>query len=416
MQRLLSNMYPTAFLAAYEQKFCLLHKKGSQIWIEQLGYLHKNVKRLDMDPKQEAIFVTGMPSESIVLRKIQLAIRAKKEVLSLLPFQMENFIPFSSEELIVCPLLLQKKANTDVVVLATLQKSLEKHIQEQGDPDIVCCVPTALYRYARYFYPEKESLFLCHGNTLIAIKDKELEGCVSFTNDNSSSHCFTRAIAFLQKKYPDIEPNIVQSGPHWNFAIPLGLALDAASHDAYSTQFRPLSTPSAPEKRRNRKRWTVFFSLCCLFTIFVSLFGTIQLQYKERKLLQNVEMSSELSLETAVKRLAKEIDLAKKGTIPISSLPKICELLSWLSKHPKLQQGCSINRLEYDLQMPKQASKEKPSSAKLQLHLLIQNPSQAREFHETLLTEKRYIDHKKGISWTGDHGIYQVSFYIKAAV
>ncbi|NGX47549.1 MAG: hypothetical protein K1000chlam3_00927 [Chlamydiae bacterium] len=393
------------YFSIHQQKFCLLRKERGQISFEQVG---KHVKPLDIVLGKQAEIVTGLTSEEVILRHLTLKLKSKREIIAALPFQVENVLPYPAEELILLPALDMQKEQTEISLLASSKKALMSHLEKEGDSDIVSCIPLALFRYARHFYPDRESLFLQYENTFIVIENGKL---CSFQTIRSGDA--ERVLALMQKKYPHIPSKPIERGEHWDFAIPVGLALDAAIADERSGQFRQNKNQSKEHQKKRKKQLIRFFSVCGCFICLTFAFGHLHLKKREHAVLEVLGYGQNMRLSTAVQELEESLYKQKKSTISLSTLPKISELLTWLSTDPKLQ-DCSITRLRYQLvKAPRLGTQIKTYSAKVELELTSQNPKAARSFHEALLRDHQIVDQKNDVRWNADHGIYRATFHIK---
>lgn len=402
-------MSPKFFLSFHDQRFCYLRKERSKFFIEQTGHFSADVKPLDIQEGRKGQTVTGLKSSEVILRKLVLKLKTKREILSALPFQVENFLPHPSQELILLPALDIHKAGSIVSLLAASKQAVLMHLDQGLDSDIVSCLPLALFRYARYFFADTPSLFLYHSETFIVVEEGKLEASQSVKKED-----FDRILALMQKKYPNVSPEVIQDGEKWEYAVVIGLALDAAAGDVRSGQFRAQKNISKKSQKTQKKHWAYFFSLCFLFILTTGLMGNSHLKKREGKILHSLGLEKGTSLSKTIIELEQSLSKQKKEVISVSFLPKISDILTWLSTHPKLSSDCSINRIRYQLvKTPRLGTQVKTQSAKIELELTTQNPKSAREFHEALLKDNEFVDQKNDVRWNADHGIYRASFYIK---
>lgn len=402
-------MPPKFFLAFHQQKFCILRKERNRCCIDHLGSFSSDVKPLDIAEGRKGQIVTGLKSSEVILRHLTLKLKTKREILSALPFQVENFLPYPLHDLILLPAIDVQKDFSEISLLATSTHLVSKHLEQDLDPDIVSCIPLALFRYAQYTFTDVNSFFLYHSETFIAVEEGKLQAFQAVTKEN-----FNRILTLMQKKFPNIPAEVIQDGNHWEFAIVIGLALDAALGDMRSAQFRVLKNISKKSIKKQRNQWICFFSLCFTFILITGLFGKAHLKKREQVILETLGFKKNSSLSQTVTELEQSFSKQKKEVIAVSTLPKLSEILTWLSTHPKLSEDCSITRLRYQLlKTPRLGTAIKTQSAKVELELTTQNPKIAREFHEALLKDKEFVDQKNDIRWNADHGLYRASFYIK---
>lgn len=403
------KVFQMFFLGYHSSQFALIHKEKSLLKIERLSELGDDVNPL----YTQAEIVTGLETRDVVLRTLALQLKTKREVLAALPFQVESLLPFSQEELILLPTLYE----TEVVLMASSQSALQRHLSELAemdiDPYIVSSVPSALFRFATHFCPDYSSLFVYHCNedehTFIVIREGRLAASqVQQTQD------FERMCAYMQKKFPDIEA-VLHTGKSnlptpflpielhetylVEYAVPIGLAFDAAKKDRQSAQFRQ-NSQSKKELKERKKGLTLFLAACGAF-VFVSLvLGNLHLKRHENAILARLGSQKGAKLEQVVSQLTASVQSPKKSGLLISTMPKVHELLNWLSTHPALDEGCSIHRLRYEM-------------GAVDLELKIPSARAARTFHEALLKDPM-VDQKNPVHWSGDHGAYRAKFSLKS--
>lgn len=397
------------FISFYKNKLCCLRKQRDQIFIEHISRFSEDVKPLDILEGQERIIVTGLCSSEVILRNISLKLKSKREILAALPFQVENFLPYPPQELILLPTLERQKDQTQISLLATSEKTLQSHLTGNIDPDIVSCIPLALFRYARYFFPGKNSFFLCHSETFIVVDGGKLQAFQSIKESD-----FDRVFALMQKKYPHIPEEMIRDGEKWEFAIVIGLALDAAISDERSAQFRQEKNQSRKTQKRKKKQLAYYFSLCLGFTLMMSFLGHLNLQKKESVICKILGFPKNTSLSKIAYELEEDLSKQQKEIISVCKHPKITEVLNWLSTHPKLREECTITRLHYQIfPSGKAGAQTKASNVKVELEFTTQNSRAAKEFHEALLRDRKFVDQKNDIRWSADHGIYRTTFMLK---
>lgn len=440
------------------QKCALIRKAKNQLYIEHLRTIPIDVKPLYILRPilygKSYELVTGLETQDLLLRTLTLKLKSKREILSVLPFQVENLFPHTKEDLLILPTLYPRKqeGETEVFLLASTKTTLDKHLQTLApldvDPDIVSCVPLALFRFARHFLPEYPSLCLHHlgktQSTFAIIKEGKLQAAHT-QNFGADDLCteggryaeeMERTIAYLQKKNPDIhhllcvgsskgaEKLLPLFSPHFSildvktaelkeYAVPIGLCLDAAIGDTQSGQFRlkEMSSKKKTEKRKKQQIGTLVSALC--FSLLLFFMGNGELSKKEQTILRAVDAPPHTSLSSFTQQLELSLSDAKP-TVPLFRAPKVNEVLYWLSTHPHLSEKCSIERISYTLTSPpKLGSKIHSSQAKIELEFSSSDPQMARSFHQALLKDKQMIDQKTDLKWTNDHGVYKVCFLLK---
>ncbi|MBS0628702.1 MAG: hypothetical protein JSS30_00585 [Verrucomicrobia bacterium] len=409
------------FLGCHLAKTAVVRKEKNSMRIEYLGE--------DVNPLYNgAEIVTGLDTRDVMLRNLPLRLKSKREIWAALPFQVEHLFPYSPEEIILLPTLYPKEQETEVFLLASSQGALQRHLADMAslgiDPDVVSCVPLALYRFATHFFPNHSSFFVYHceedEHTFIVIKEGRLYASQVNRTDDLDRMC-----AYMQKKFPEIQA-ILHTGidnlptpfipiefddlSMAEYAIPIGLALDAAKGGG---QFRQ-STLSKKEIKNRKTRLFTFLAACGAFIFSTLLLGHFHLQKKENAALAALGIPKGAHLEEVVMQLYSSIQSPKKSHLRVTTIPKVHEVLTWLSTHPDLAVESSITQLRYDLvTAPKLGSDVKSYAATVDLELSLPSAKVARQFHEALLKDQEMIDQKNPIQWSGDHGIYRTKFYLK---
>jgi len=437
------------------QQVALIRREKGLYAIEHLRTLPANVNPLDiLRPflEQKKIeLVTGLLSPQVVLRTLSLKLKTRREILAALPFQVENLLPYPKEELIVLPTLFpHKEKETDIFLLATSQKEVTSHLDQCAklgvDPDIVTCVPLALFRFARHFFPQAQRL--CHfhigqhQSRFVLIEEGRLSWAQSQNFGRShleddatdSVREIERTIAYIQKKNPRIDQILLTGdeastkklsfffAPHFSllelenprlkeYALPIGLGLDGGSRDKHQANFRLRSTPSVRKKKILSNLRSRFLAGCAAFCMITLFMGHLHLKQREKQVVACFPKSSSKKLSHLVNGLSSDILRQKTGKVPLTSTPQVTDLLTFLSTHPALPEGASIEKVRMQLTSPPKLGTNTSSSlAKVEIELNIPSAKQARDFHQALLAETNWIDRKKGIDWSGDHGLYRATF------
>ena len=97
------------------------------------------------------------------------------------------------------------------------------------------------------------------------------------------------------------------------------------------------------------------------------------------------------------------------------SVPKVSDVLAWLSTHPQLllHTGIEIQKVHYSLvQYPKLQQASLQTQAKVDLEFTASTPTAARAFHDALLRGEGPVDAKQKVAWTVHQNIYHTSFYL----
>jgi type IV pilus assembly protein PilM len=338
-------------------KVALLRREKGQICIELVRTF--NLQEVNdalflLTPilaKKKAVIVTGLDAWEVILRDVDIKLKHKKEILSVLPFQSEAQIPYPLEEAILVPFLSNLgKEVSSITILATKKKSLLEHLEKmnayQIDPDWVSAIPAALWRYAKSYLSKEltsilhlgmeKSSYLSFSNERLVFSqtinfglshlldalqedapEKELDA-VNFSSLNSTefpklSQALEkfkkeqeRILAFFEIKglsqdwalLGDIPLSLRQfldgeqrkeKGDHPSYAIPIGLALDAIYQDENSIQLRQNIYVSEGQFKKRMKSLVLSFSSIAL--VFFTTWGSTHffLKKKEAALIEQAE-------------------------------------------------------------------------------------------------------------------------------
>lgn len=455
-------------------------KEGGIEWVK-----HFDVKRLDiLQPLLEGKpyqLITGINTSSVLVRTFKLHLKSKREVLAALPFQIEGLLPTPIEELLLkttihkerCSSLrkdtnvkfiytggrtrqepLSRRASSnkqpkdlhEVLLFAIKKSAFEQHLSvcsEKGlDPDGVSCIPLALWRFARYFFPKTENLLLFSfdqaENAVIAIEKERLKLSHAFFLDEA--HCLERTIAFVKKKSPHITQAFLagrssdkilsllrkhfellelpahaqEMGEH---AVALGLAIDALVRDQDSLQLRQGAYISF-KARQKRKRQLVSYWSACGLAFILALSGTqVLLKKTEQTILSALPEIQTTSIDEAVTLAENRLAKIKQNLLYPPHSPKLSDFLAWLSNHPIFspQEGeLVVEQLRYQL-VPNTRKKAAPRPF-IELQIRYSMPAIGRGFREALLADQTFIDQSKEVSFKGQHNRAQVTFYLKEKI
>lgn len=106
------------------------------------------------------------------------------------------------------------------------------------------------------------------------------------------------------------------------------------------------------------------------------------------------------------------------------NVPRVSDLLAWLSVHPKVigdskdeSMGSpliQIENLTYTLvKRPDQKQRQEKYQVKVEIDFTSPAPKWAREFHDALIAPNQIVDPKGEVKWSANKGKYRTSFYLK---
>jgi type IV pilus assembly protein PilM len=472
-------------------KVALLHRVKKDIHIELLRTF-----RLDEGVSVKPLYIlapilagkevkisSGLEAGEVFLRDLSLKLTQRRSIYAALPFQVESLIPSAPEELILLPFFKKReRGRTDLSLIASKRAHLQRHLEAMKhfelDPDQVSCIPTALYRFARFLSPKESPLLLlhvgeerctytslspggiCYSNHLnvgarhFAEASQEEEGLGSaypplYALTTQFEKELLRISLFLSKKNadhsssdlllsgnfsPNLESFIKRSlgMPFFSldapllkeydlmtlqaYAIPIGLGVEALIQDGKGVQFRQGGYISYNQVKRQKKRVSTYLISSLLLTLVLWMGGTMLIKKRETVLHHRLEEYAGSSFEQPLRPALDEWDqtLTQERPPPsyTLSVPKVSDLLAWLSMHPK--GDFELKHLRYVLtKLPKISMKREMYEAKVELEFIASSPRSAREFHDALLSGEGLVNAQREITWDVDQEHYRTSFFLK---
>lgn len=137
-------------------KIAALNERGLIERLDQPSYFSKE--------EWPGLVVSGINGNQVLVRHIESPLKKKRALEKTLPFQLENLIPYSLDEVIVRPIYQIGKEATEATFFVISTQALEAHLNSMEDfnPSWVSCVPVALQRFAAFVGEEKESYVIFH--------------------------------------------------------------------------------------------------------------------------------------------------------------------------------------------------------------------------------------------------------------
>lgn len=240
------------------------------------------------------------------------------------------------------------------------------------------------------------------------------------------------------------------------FAVPIGAALTALPKAPYQINFRQKEFIYPYPWKRLKKPIILYFILSIFLAIGIYLFGFAYIGKQEDNLKKNylnllVLMNksfdefeqdiqkrepsifsqkkitpSFLTQEDIRKRLSlleKEIRESPDIFPLLPNIPRVSDVLAWLSSHPHIKgeedsstEGSRLQLENFNYKMIKrpEANKMKEKyQVKVDIEFTAQTPRYAREFHDILLAPNDIIDPNSDINWSTERGKYRASFFLK---
>lgn len=353
------------------------------------------------DSIKDLLVVTGLEGTSILRRDLKLSITNPQTILEALPFQLESVLPYPMDQTVVYPQLHASEKETFIVAWATTHELIQNHLNQWKkdliEPDFVSSETLALARWARFFFPQEAELVVLHKTIGIALRHDKIV-CAMESSDPS------RLKLFLKQKYPLY--TWIDEGPTeeiWNFAIPIGLALEP--FQKRPCQFRPKDTVSAQQKKREsfivKKALIAGLGL----TFLSAVVATSIFYFRESKLKDQIALhhpNSSGSLETRVQNFREALIKASKSKPSVFNFPSTQHVLAWLST---LQTPIEISHFSYEL--------VSTSNVQVSLEFQARTPSEADLFVKQLQQEPTFVESTQDLKWTSTPQGYTLSFALR---
>jgi len=399
-------------------KIALLHKTKTGVEIELLRTFDSDVKPLyalaSILEGKHVVVITGIGTQDLLVRETLLKLFSQEAILKALPFQVEALIPHPPEETIVQPFFEKEEEGTRLLLFATSQKLLDAHrgiYKKMGvEQEMVSSVPSALARFSAHFHQKREPQVICHPSPSGLSSCLLIEGRVrsSYFLASDQPKDIERLMAYFQKKVKGEPPlTFVRTDQGVDpesaeYAIPIGLALDALSDDGKSLQLLQEENEPTSVLGRRIKKALVYLGVSMALTIVI--WGTTSFFVTKRRSLLFNELKSALHLETATEeKLLQEMRLLQRAEVSQFFKPQapspILELLLFLSE----QEGIELKQLDYQ---------EAPLGRKVVSLLFFAQSEMGDKFY-TILKKSPLIDQKEPIAWELKLDVYKTSFYVR---
>lgn len=289
------------------------------------------------------------------------------------------------------------------------------------------------------------------------LKGEELAG-IAITGEGANWGTLGQELTMqLQKKL--LEVNVfkgITKDKQNIYAVPLGAALSGLPNFVDQVNFRQKDYSFQNPLKRFKKGLFIYGVVALGLAAAAFFFGEQYLGYQEDKVRENyAEMlaaikrpfheleaqyskksPSDPSITTNVKNLSakdlsnrldfleKEVQTAPALFPLFPNVPKVSDLLAWLSTHPNVvlkKEGANntqgllqIESLSYTMvKRPEMNKKNERYQVKVELELIANSPKEAREFHDALISPNEMVDPKAEVKWNATKGRYRTSFYLK---
>lgn len=244
------------------------------------------------------------------------------------------------------------------------------------------------------------------------------------------------------------------------YAIPVGAALTGLPKGFDQINFRQNEFEYPHPWKRLKQPLAIFLGLCALLAGAFYVFNQTYAGYREDQIRTEYtellhlmhkpydDFEKEIAVKTGAARKGEEIavppvksltaedirvrlgylDKELQSTPDIFPLmpnvPRVSDVLAWLSTHPKvaskdLKTGAlnpliQIDNFSYTMvKRPELTKKQEKYQVKVEMEFSSPNPTLAREFHDALIAPNDFVDPKGEVKWSTNKGKYKATFFLK---
>ena len=243
-----------------------------------------------------------------------------------------------------------------------------------------------------------------------------------------------------------------------SYAVPIGLALGALPGQAL-IDFRQEELSYPHPWKRLTMPLAAYFGSILLLSAALYFFGQHYLRYQEDQLRQTyldllagmhkthdqfeiaylaknpkahdafdgeiprIEQINQEELRGRLAFMQKEIQSSPDSFPLYANIPRVSDVLAWLTQHPAVistdEDGDPEARLLIEnfsyvmVKRPQQGKKAEKYQVKIELEFSTATPKWAREFHDALIAPNDWVDPKGEVKWNTNRGKYKTSFFLK---
>lgn len=299
-------------------------------------------------------------------------------------------------------------------------------------------------------HDEYEILRLEIGKTLYALaKQSKIDNVTEILLCGPGAH-FKDFALHLSKSLntsitmPKSHPDLIE------YALPIGYALSGLSHVITQVNFRTGDFSYPHPWKRFKKPLLSYIALCLGLSLIFLLFTSTWVVYKERHIqekysdllisldkpysafereflsktrnipdthdipITHITELSQRDLQERINYLEKEVRATPDIFPLLPNVPRVSDVLAWLSTHPQVTPHLNIESFSYTLvKRPDQKKKNEKYQIKVELEFLTPTPKLAREFHDALIEPNDLVDPKGEVKWSSSKDKYRTSFFLK---
>lgn len=281
---------------------------------------------------------------------------------------------------------------------------------------------------------------------------------ILFTGEGSRDQELTQVLAGNLGKSivkPDEKPHFTSNEEQLlKYAIPIGSALTGLPEQEDVVNFRQQEFAYPNPWKRYKQPICIYLGLCIFLAISVFLFGeaymarsrdevrqeyvallstmnkpysVFEAEYSAKFPSENQgdEVRTVMSLDDnellgRLNYLEKELQGTPDMFPLLPNVPRVSDVLAWISNHPNVLQKESLTPLiqvenfAYTVvKRPEQTKKNERYQVKVDLEFSTSTPKLAREFHDALIAPNEIVDPKGEVKWSSNRGKYKTSFFLK---
>ena len=417
---------------------------------------------------KDGVLISAMNTRDVLMRSCEIPLKKAKDVFSALDFHVEPLLPYPAEQAIVQAQIVTQHENSTLLTIFAIRKvHLTQHLESLKnynlEPEKVITRSHALVAFSTLLPQTNIPLLIVHkGEDEISIvlvekgillaarsidPKKDFASEIQKTLLSFASVHKTKSFETIYFIGKDLElKNALQTISGKDVLLPsspflsvtqeefihFGLAIGTALAKS-GPHFRQKELSFPYPFRRLKKPFITFFSLIVLLMSSVYFFGEMAISRKKQAIensyfalmkAEGITPPKTPFLQTPQDYLAS-LNFAKKevqgrpDTFPLlPQLPKVKEILSWLTALPKPQgkepSSITIESLHYQMvKHPDFTHKQEKYRVRVDLEISAKDPNAARSFHDALKASPSMVDTNEEIQWLPTKGKYKVTFYLK---
>lgn len=346
------------------------------------------IHSVDEAPIGRALALPG-----VIVRQFDAPLK-KRQLLSTLPYQLDETLPYPIED----RLLGAKLREGGATVFIGSKKKLD-HLVDEMRPMWVSSVASALFRYVKESFEVVDNLYFFEGKVeafALEIKEGVIQRFLQLAKPVSKE----RILSFFE-----CDQLVEISDP---FAISHGLVLEATAKDGASLEFLTGKQRHPKIRRELKLRQCFVGALFLSLALFTGFLLESRLWQKELAYQAGFEALSleipELKAKRTLGGVQKQLRKFEKGNALFDSPPKVANLFLHLEKITK---PLELSRIETFLE-------EKPYRMRVELSFKAPSAAVAENFHEYLMSGDEMIDKGRDIQWSRTSHGYETAFYLKS--